>query len=141
MYYTIISRDEFIKLYRFGSIGISSNYLLDDDENIETSLIKLFKILPLEYEESYLILKIDDKIDSSFETIKIIYNLNIAKVKSVYVLSSEAQHFYKTKVNQKVNFQITSFKTILEQVMKFKEKQDIDAGINILSKQFNFSHE
>lgn len=134
MYYTIISRDEFIKLYRFGSIGISSNYLLDDDENIETSLIELFKILPLEYEESYLILKINDKINGSFETIKIIYNLNIAKVKSVYVLSSEAQHFYKTKVNQKVNFQITSFKTILEKVMNFKEKQDIDEGINILSK-------
>lgn len=143
MYYTIISRDEFIKLYRFGSIKINSNYLLDDNENIETKLIKLFEILPLEYEESYLILKIDDMVNKyyDFEKIQTIYTLNIEKIKSVYVLSSEAKHFYKTKVNQKVNFQITPFKTILTQVIKFKEKQDMDEGINILSKQFNFVKE
>jgi hypothetical protein len=140
MSYTIISRDEFIKLYRFGSIKINSNYLLDDNENIETRLIKLFEILPLEYEESYLILKIDDMVNKyyDFEKIQTIYTLNIEKIKAVYVLSSEAQHFYKTKVNQKVNFQITPFKTILTQVIELKKNQDIDEGIKILSKQFQF---
>jgi len=137
VYYTIISRDEFIKLYRFASIRIK--YLLADDGNIENRLIKLFKILPLEYEESYLILKIDDTPyhHYNFEKVQTDYTLNIEKIKSVYVLSDEAQHFYQTKVNQKVNFQITPFITIKQEVMKFKKNQDIDKGIDILFKQFN----
>jgi len=140
-YYTIISRDEFIKLYRFGNIKVSTNFILNNDKNIENKIIELFKISSFEYEEGYLILKVIEEniaIDLDLLTIKTVYNLELKHIQSVYVLSNQAMEFYKTKVNSKINFQICPFDNILKQVSDFKEYQDINQGINILSEQFDF---
>jgi len=140
-YYTIISRDEFIKLYRFGNIKVNTNFILNDDNDIENRIIELFKISSLEYEEGYLILKVKDNImatHSDYLTIKTIYTLKLKNIKSVYVLTSQAQQFYKTKVNSKVNFQICPFENILKQVSEFKKLQNINQGIDIMRKEFDF---
>ena len=139
-YYTIISRDEFIKLYRFGKIRVSTNFILNSDGNIENKIIKLFEISSFEYQEGYLILKIEENLstDFDFSVIKTVYTLELKNIQSVYVLSNYAKEFYKTKVNSKINFQICPFDNILKKVNKFKVNQDIEQGINILSKQFDF---
>jgi len=137
-YYTIISRDEFIKLYRFGNIQVK-NHILNDDKNLEDNLIELLKLSSFEYEESYLIVKLTDETINSISTlltIQITYQLKLENIKSIYALSDKAVQFYKTKVNLKVNFQISPFKNILKKIDKFKELEDISQGIKVLNEQF-----
>jgi len=140
-YYTVIARDEFTKLNKFGHIKLNKSFILNDDINIEKKIIDLFKILPFDDENDYVILKLKDKgINSNFDflTVKTIYKLEIENVKSIYVLSIKAQRFYKDKVNVKVNFQLSPFKNILKEISDLKKYEDINQGLFILSKQFDF---
>lgn len=135
-YYTIISRDEFIKFYRFGEINIYKNMLVEDQKD----LIKIFEILPFEYEEGYLIIDIEKDFYQAldFYHIQIAYKINIQEIKKIYVLSLKAKRFYETKVIQKVKYHLFDNGKLLKKVNKIKSQEDIEKGIDIFVTRYDF---
>ncbi|MCD4757785.1 MAG: hypothetical protein K8R39_05900 [Arcobacteraceae bacterium] len=142
-YYTVISRDEFINLYRYGNININISFIILNGDNIENEIIGLLNIMPFSQEEDYLIVEFEDEnccIGNSFEIIKTIYNLEIKKLKNIYVLTKKAQYFYSTKFDQRINFKIIPYKNILNEVIQFSELKDMDNGIDILFEQYGITN-
>jgi len=137
-FYTVLSRDEFIKLYRFGHIFINYSYLIKEKDNKDEKLLELFSRLPFEYEEGYLILKIETNTPHSFDSVPLVYNLTIEEIISIYTLSNKAKDFYTTKVVSKIKYQIYPSQTLLNNILEYKEKEDMKQGINILAKVFDF---
>ena len=140
IFYTIISRDEFVKLHKFGSIFINSDYKIEEtnDSELEEALLELLKELPFDFEDEkgYIILKIEDNIKYSPNS-KLRYKLEIQKIKSIYGLSKETEYFYTTKVIPKVKFQDLPFShSLLDKIIRFKIKEDMQKGIDILFEQF-----
>jgi len=136
IYKTVISRDEFINLYRFGMININRNFLLIDSDDIENNLIELFKILSFNEASNYLILTILDKFyNKSFN--KSTYSLNLQNMKRVEVLSEKAERFYRTKVNSKITYYLTEYTNILPEIEKYYELNNMKRGVEILFEQFD----
>ena len=103
-YWTVISRDEFIKFYRFGEINIIGNMLISNKEDLK----ELFENLPFEYEKGYLIIEIEKEFKQKFnlKTIDIFHKINIKEIKKVYILSQKSKQFYETQVIQKVKYHL-----------------------------------
>ena len=142
-YYTIISRDEFISLYKFGNININTNFIILNSDNRVNEIIKLLNYMPFSQDEDYLILKFKDDdclVGECFNEIKTIFNLKIKKIKDVYTLSEKAQYFYKTKFNKRINFQIIPYKNILIEVTNFSAIKDMNLGIDILFEEYNLGN-
>lgn len=94
-YYTIISRDEFISLYKFGNININTNFIILNSDNRVNEIIKLLNYMPFSQDEDYLILKFKDDdclVGECFNEIKTIFNLKIKKLK-IFILYLKAQYF------------------------------------------------
>jgi len=137
-YITVVSRDEFIKLYRFGAINISRNFILKRNNNIENNLIELFKNLSYSEPSDYLIININESnYDKNLE--EIVYKLELQNIKKVEVLSEKAERFYRTKVNHKVNYYLTSYSNIFPTIEKYQELKDMNRGVDILFEQFNIN--
>jgi hypothetical protein len=142
-YYTTISRDEFISLYKFGNININTNFIILNSDNMVNEIIKLLSYMPFSQDEDYLILKFKDDdclVGEGFNEIKTIFNLKIKKIKDVYTLSEKAQYFYKTKFNKRINFQIIPYKNILVEVTNFSEIKDMNLGIDILFEEYDLGN-
>jgi hypothetical protein len=142
-YYTTISRDEFISLYKFGNININTSFIILNSDNISNEIIKLLNNMPFSQDEDYLILKFKDDdylFVESFNEIKTIFNLKIKKIKDVYTLSEKAQYFYKTKFNKRINFQIIPYKNIVIEVTNFSEIKDMNLGIDILFEEYDLGN-
>ena len=141
-YYTIISRDEFISLYKFGNININTNFIILNSDNRVNEIIKLLNYMPFSQDEDYLILKFKDDdclVGECFNEIKTIFNLKIKKIKDVYTLSEKAQYFYKTKFNKRINFQIIPYKNILIEVTNFSAIKDMNLGIYIIFQEYKLA--
>ncbi len=140
IYKTVISRDEFINLYRFGMININRNFLLKESNNIENNLIELFKILSFNEASDYLILTITDEFyNESFKNNT--YMLKLENMKRVEVLSEKAERFYRTKVNSKITYDLTEYRNILSTIETYQELNDMNRGVEILFEQFNINSE
>lgn len=138
-YYTVISRDEFINLYKFGNLNINTSFIILNSDNISNEIIKLLNIMSFSQEEDYLILKFSDGnclVGENFNEIKTIFNLKIKKIKDVYTLSEKAQFFYKTKFDKRINFQIIPYKNVLTEVTNFSEIKDMNLGIDVLFEEY-----
>jgi hypothetical protein len=140
IYYAVVSRDEFISLYKFGELNISySSFvpnILKDENSIENSIIELLKGFPFSDEEDYLILEIYYK--PRYPNDRTIWLAKLESVINIYTLSKKSQLFYSTKFDPNIRFQVTKFKKIIKNIYEFKEVEDMDRGIDILSKEFNF---
>ena len=110
----LISRDEFIRLYKFGNIFISKAWIAVDDERVEEQLNCMLNKIFMDDEREYLLLKLRDEISNFYghkdHNISIIYNVEIAKVQRTIVFSQRAHDFYKTKVNTKVHYEVLPLK-------------------------------
>jgi len=132
-YLTIVSRDQFINLYRFGNLNIHNNFIISEEYVLE-----LLKLLQCEYDEDYLILDIEYIKKHTLDKMDILHNLKIQDVKSVYVLSQKAKNYYEPKFNSKIKFNMYFNLDVLQQAQKYRELDDIESGIKVLSKQFDF---
>ncbi len=138
-YMTVLSRDEFIKLYRFGAININRNFVLKQDNNIENNLIELFKMLSYNESSDYLMITIhEDNFNKNFK--EITYPLEVSKIKKIEVLSEKAERFYRTKVNHKVSYYLTPFSNILPSIEKYQELNDMSKGVDILFELFSINN-
>jgi len=132
-YLTVVSRDQFINLYRFGKLNIHNNFIISEEY-----ILELLKLLQCEHDEDYLILNIKYINKYMLDKINILHNLKIQDVKSIYVLSQKAKNYYEPKFNPKIRFDIYPNLDILKQAQDYRELDDIESGINVLAKQFNF---
>ncbi len=138
-YFAIISRDEFLKLYRFGIIKVSFAYIVDKDVFAKKRIEKILSNMSFEHEEGYLVLEFEDtKLDDDYEfgKISILYELNLKTIKAIYALSEKAQNFYSTKFNPKIKFSILPFTEVLNNVLENKEFEDMGKGVDVLFEQF-----
>jgi len=130
--YTIISRDEFIKLYKFGKLSLIQSQIID--ENIEKikNIEKLLKELPFDDEFGFLIIKF------SFyqKDFKNFYSLDIKNLNTLYCLSVSAKEWFSIKFNSKIRFQVMEDLDI-EEIKEFKELENIKKGSKVIFKMFN----
>lgn len=130
----LISRDEFIRLYRFGNIFISKAWVTVDDELAEKQLDNMLNIILIDDEREYLLLNIRDSYSNfcgnTTDSISIIYNVDISKIKQTMVFSQRAYDFYKTKVNTKVNYEILplKYKKIFSKIKNNYTYNDMQKG-------------
>jgi len=134
--YTIISRDEFIKLYKFGSLLLIESQIIDEDIEKIRNLEKLLKELPFDDEFGFLIIKF------SFlkKDFKNLYSLDIKNLETIYCLSESAKEWYSIKFNSKIRFRVIEHLNI-EQVKEFKELENIKKGSEVIFKMFENSLE
>lgn len=138
-YITVISKDEFINLYRFATINLNKDFLLIANENnIKKKLIELFKRLPFREANDYLIIEIEDQ-EYNENFLKPMYQLNLQKIEKFEVLSEQAQRFYKTKVNPKLSYDLT-YQSILPKIKKYHELKDMKRGTEIIFEQFDVKY-
>lgn len=135
MKYTIISRDELIKLIKFGTIYQSINYIFDE-KNRDLKIEELLKALPYDDELGFVIIEFAYDVISSIDSIKILMKLDIKDIISIYCLSNQALNFYKTKFNPNIKFKLFENLKLIENITKYKEVEDKKKGINALSEIF-----
>jgi len=136
VYYTALSRDNFIRLYRYGNIKIIKSFIFLDNEGLKFNLISLLKDMQCEHDEDYVILKFFD-IARNDHYSQILYNLEIQDIQQIYVLSKRAQGYYKPKFNPKLQFAIYP-DNILDILNRSNELDDMGKGIDVFVKQFDF---
>lgn len=135
MKYTIISRDELIKLIKFGTIyqGINSIF---DEKNRYSKIEELLKALPYDDELGFVIVEFTYDETSSFDSIRILMKLNIKDIISIYCLSNQALNFYKTKFNPNIKFKLFENLKLIENINKYKVIEDKKKGVKALSEIF-----
>ncbi|MEA2018300.1 MAG: hypothetical protein U9N59_07620 [Campylobacterota bacterium] len=138
MSYTIISRDEFLKLEKFGQIHINENYVFDD-KNKDNSIKKLLSFLPYDDEYGYLILEFIKEEENNFFNQKVAVEVSIKNILNIYCLSENGLNFYKTKFNPKIKFKLYSKYEAIEEVNIYKSIEDKTKGFKVLFEIFNFS--
>lgn len=136
MQYTIISRDEFIKLIKFGSIYHNINYVISE-ENKDKKLEKLLKILPYDDEIGFLIVSFTYEIHESFFDIKTLIELNIKNIFDIYCLTNTSLEFYKTKFDPLIQFKLYPNEKMIEEIKINKIIEDKQKGAKILFEIFN----
>jgi hypothetical protein len=134
--YTIISRDEFVKLYKFGKLSLIYSQIIDENKEKIKILEKLLNELPFDDEFGFLIIKF------SFlqKDFKSLYSLDIKNLETIYCLSKSAQEWYSIKFNSKIKFQ-TMDNLDMEKIKELKELEDIKKGSEVIFKMFENSLE
>lgn len=133
---TIISRDELIKLLKFGKIYLSINYVIDEKYSDE-KLKNFFKILPYDDDFGFLIVSFTHEEESFFD-IKTLITLNIKDILDIYCLTHQALEFYKTKFDPMIKFKIYPNQPVIEEINRNKIIEDKKNGIKILFELFKF---
>ncbi|HIP12889.1 MAG TPA: hypothetical protein EYG73_09260 [Arcobacter sp.] len=134
--YTAVSRDNFIRLYRYGNIKIIKNFIFSENENLKYNLESLLKDMQCEHDEDYVILKFLD-FPKNNQYGQVLYDLKIQDIQQIYVLSQKAQGYYKPKFNPKLQFELYP-DNILDELNKFNELNDMEKGIDIFMKKYDF---
>jgi len=101
MKYTIISRDEFLKLIKFGTIYQNINYVVDEN-NQEKVIGEILKNLPYDDPFGYVVIEFRFEESFSISHIQTSVNLDIKDIINIYCLTNEALNFYQTKFNQNI---------------------------------------
>ncbi len=134
--YTAVSRDNFIRLYRYGNIKIIKNFIFSDNENLRDNLVNLLQDMQCEHDEDYVILRfLSDPSPQTYNNI--LYALKIQNVQHIYVLSQQALGYYKPKFNPRIQFMIDPY-TVLGEVNEYNELYDMEKGVDVFIEQFDF---
>lgn len=136
-YFTIISRDEFIKLINFGRIYLTSGYIIDEKSK-DDNLKKLFTHLPCDDDICFLVISFKYTIEHDFFTTRTLIELNIKDIFNIYCLTERSLDFYKSKFNPKIQFKLYPNTTINEDFKLYKTIQDKLYGIRALFEIFKF---
>jgi len=158
-YYTIINRQDFNSLYRYGQIQLNANRLIEykNDNDLETELYNLFTKLPFfEYDEDYILAEFNCETDiynilyeiftngESYpigffipETDKILQYfgheilIKIENIVNIYLLTTEAQKSLKNKLDNRINFKVVPYKNLSNKIQNFIISQESKRGANI----------
>lgn len=130
--YGVVSRDELIKLYKFGKLDLNISYIIDENDNLRSDLEVILKALPYEDDEDFIVLKFTQN-SGSHRHIQV--RLEIQNVITIYALSDKALRFYQIKFNPKIRFKLFPFAEIIQNVKEYHELQDMRRGAAILLEQ------
>ena len=134
--FTIISRDELIKLYKFGSLNIICTHIIDEDKDTSENLTNALEILSFDDDIAYIILKFNYIPKQMFNTV--LSEIKIDDVESIYTLSSQAKQWYSVKFNPKMQFQ--EIENInLQKILEKKEIINMENGAKSIFKMFGNS--
>lgn len=137
MKYTIISRDEFVNLIKFGSVYQNINYIVD--ENCQEKLMStILKELPYDDSFGYVVVEFTYEQDSSFLHMQTLVKLDIKDIINIYCLTNESLDFYKTKFNPNIKFKLFKNQEQIKEVDSYKLIEDKKKGIEVLFDIFNF---
>lgn len=137
MKYTIISRDEFIKLIKFGSININMNYIIDE-KNRDSRLEELLKLLPYDDEIGFVVIGFTYETIDSFFDLRILIELSIKDIFDIYCLTDMALDFYSSKFDSKIQFKLYPNTKIIDDIELYKIIEDKQKGAKVLYEIFKF---
>lgn len=135
MKYTIISRDELIKLIKFGAIYQGINYIFDE-KNRDLKIEELLKAFPYDDELGFVIVSFTYEKISSFDSIQTLMKLDIKGIINIFCLSNHALDFYKTKFNTNIKFKLYENLKLIEDINKYKVIEDKKKGVIALAEIF-----
>ncbi|WP_321332552.1 hypothetical protein [uncultured Bacteroides sp.] len=132
---SIVLRNSFNLFYRFGYTFIPKSQLVEFDGNINSeiqeSIIKQFKtVAPFEYDEEYLILRLEKEIVSESDFIQ----FEIQDIISIYPLSQQAKASIESKIDQRIRLEKPIFETILPLIETEIENKEVEKAISALWK-------
>lgn len=132
---SIVLRNSFNLFYRFGYTFIPKSQLVEFDGNINSkiqeSIIKQFKtVAPFEYDEEYLILRLEKEIVNESDFIQ----FEIQDIISIYPLSQQAKASIESKIDQRIRLEKPIFETILPLIETEIENKEIEKAISALWK-------
>ncbi len=131
--FTIISRDELIKLYKFGSLNIICTHIIDEDKDTSENLTNALEALSFDDDIAYIILKFNFIPKQMFNTV--LSEIKIDDVESIYTLSSQAKQWYSVKFNSKIQFQ--EIENIdIQKILEKKEIIDMENGAKSIYKMY-----
>lgn len=134
--FTIISRDELIKLYKFGSLNIICTHIIDEDKDTSENLTNALEALSFDDDIAYIILKFIYIPKQMFNTV--LSEIKIDDVESIYTLSSQAKQWYSVKFNPKIQFhEIENIN--LQKILEKKEIINMENGAKSIFKMFRNS--
>lgn len=130
---SILLRNQFNLLYRFGYTYIPKCQLLEFDgeinESTKENLTNLFsETTPFEWEEEYLIIHFDKNELVEGE----VYQFQIQDIVKVYPLSAQAKSSIETKIDQRIKLEKPVFENILPKVELVIEKHELVKAIEAL---------
>lgn len=135
-FYTVISRDNFINLYRHGNLKVVKNFVFNNDEVVRENIVEALRDMHCEHDEDYVILEfLHDQNSHRYDSI--LFDMKIQKIKNIFVLSEKALGYYKPKFNPKIQFRIDPFK-VLNEVNEHNELDDMEKGVDVFIEQFDF---
>ncbi len=134
--YTAVSRDDFIRLYRYGNIKIIKNFIFSENDNLRSNFVSLLKDMHCEHDEDYVILEFLD-VPKHNQYGQILYDLKIQDIQQIYVLSQRAQGYYKPKFNPKIQFLIDPY-NVLSEVIENMDLEDMVKGVDVFTEEFDF---
>jgi len=137
MKYTIISRDEFIKLIKFGSININMNYIIDE-KNRYSRLEELLKLLPYDDEIGFVVIGFTYETIDSFFDLRILIELSIKDIFDIYCLTDKALDFYSSKFDSKIQFKLYPNTKIIDDIELYKIIEDKQKGAKVLFEIFKY---
>lgn len=128
--YSIISKQEFNSLYRFGKLPIrQEDFLLSEkeDELFQNKLYELFLTKPLfEGEEEYLIIKCERKINNDC--------ISVQEIEEIIPLTQGSKFSYETKFDSRICFSNARFVDIVKRVETRVDLLERTNGMKALSK-------
>ena len=132
MKYTIISRDEYIKLIKSGAIDKCINHIVDE-KNQEKAISEILKSSHYDDPFGYVVIEFTYEESFSISHIEILVKLDIKDIINIYCLTNEALDFYKTKVNLKTKkFKLFKNQELIKEVDSYKLIEDKKKGIKVL---------
>ena len=112
-YYTVISKQEFTSLYRYGAIPISEDKMIifgSDRQKLERELVRLFLNLPsFDGDEEYIIIEVAEPSDKN-------NRVDIFDVLQLIPLTPAAKKAYEMKFDSRLVFSDPIFDLIVEEV-------------------------
>ncbi len=115
MKYTIISRDELLKLIKFGTIDQNINYIVDE-KNQQKFIREVLKSLPYDDSFGYVVIEFTYEENFSISNIQTLVKLDIKDIINIYCLTNEALDFYKSKFNPKIKFKLFENQELIKEV-------------------------
>lgn len=131
MKFTIISRDEFLKLIKFGNIYQTINYIVDE-KNQQKIISEILKSLPYDDPFGYVVVKLTYEESFSISHMQTLVKLDIKDIINIYCLTNEALDFYQTKFNPNIKFKLFENQELIKEIDSYKLIEDKKKGIQAL---------
>lgn len=128
-YLTIILRTQFTLFYRFGYTFIPTSQLIGldgDNSNEEEKIALQFSMTsPFEYDEEYLILRLETKECCKSDFIQ----LDIIDIVAIYPLSEQAKISIESKIDHRIKLEKPIFETVLPKIEADIQEQEVKKAI------------